>query len=41
MTIGSPNTKLHSGRTEPDISIGFKSDQNLYSLVGVQEISLD
>ena len=41
MTVGGINTGLHEGRTEPDISIGFKADQNLYSLVGVQEISLD
>lgn len=41
MTVGATNHALHQGKRQPDLSIGFQSDKNLYTLVGVQEISID
>lgn len=40
MTVGGINRKLHPNKTEPDMSIPYNDKHNLYSLVGVREISI-
>lgn len=40
MTVGGVNKKLHPHKTVPDISIPYSDTNNLYSLVGVREISI-
>ena len=41
MTLGGENKELHGGKTDPDYSFGFREDHNLYSIIGLQEISID
>ena len=40
MTVGGVNTGLHPHKTKPDISIPYNDASNLYSLVGIRQISI-
>jgi hypothetical protein len=40
MTVGAINSQFHLPNEKPDVSIPFNDNNNLYSLVGVREISI-